>query len=404
MLQKNSEPASSRKSEPPIQEGYSHIIIFEERKMAKKNKHKQTQQLQDKRREERIEKGALWASAYQGADAIKDYSKEFCVDISRAIKDLQLIGYGLTQEDIDVCLRPVSAEEPVDLDSKELDISKELKDPEQDISKELKYPEQQESAVQDEPSDDGEEEMSKIEKFLKQRQKREEDWLKAHNKTIEDSYKDFRKAKKIIDAKRASLPQEIIQYHELSKRLKDAAFEAMDDTISYILGDFDWPPEKVIRDKYLEVECYDCRSIFSWRGPYFDEDINWGLWLDNYEAGVPDEENIYKIEPLKILVPDSEMHADFDVIIKNIDAEAAEEGKKIYNWNEKTVEEVLAEFDSDKEEMDSYHEDDVQFYRVPPDGKEDAPKPELDKKDGFEDMFLASIANMVYDSTHYKKT
>ncbi|MDR1642302.1 MAG: hypothetical protein LBT59_21635 [Clostridiales bacterium] len=68
--------------------------------MAKKNKHKHNQQLQDKKREERSVKAAAWVSAYQGTDPISDYSKEFGVDKSRAIKDLQALGCDLSELDM----------------------------------------------------------------------------------------------------------------------------------------------------------------------------------------------------------------------------------------------------------------------------------------------------------------
>jgi hypothetical protein len=214
---------------------------------------------------------------------------------------------------------------------------------------------------------DYKEEMAMNKRLQEKRRKKEKAWFKAHNKTIQESREDFREARKIIYAKRERLPREIIEYHELKKNTKENAFFYMDLNMGCLAGSFDWPPEKVIRDKFLEIHCFNIGASLNWRGPYFEEDIDWRLWLDNYENGVPDEENIYKIKPLKILVPDSEMNAELDRIIKTIDEESAEDGEVITNLSGATVEQVLEDFEDNRESVEEFSENGILFGEDGPD-------------------------------------
>jgi hypothetical protein len=302
--------------------------------MAKKNKQKQTQQLQARRREERIEKAAIWAAAYQGADAINDYSKEFSVDIGRAIKDLQQLGYGLKQEELDAHVQSMPAKDSGTSETVEEIIAsmfETLNKTSGRLFKNMHY--------------SPEEALERIKVLKELRIKREEECFSAYHKTLKELFEDYKRAKIIIYAKRKELPAQIIEYHELDKKHREIIFDRMNVELSGLLGSFDWPPEKVIRDSILKIRCHDCRFIFRWRGPYFQRDIDWGLWLDNYENGVPDEDNICKIEPIKTLVPDSAMNAELDRLIKLKDAEAVEQGRrKIYNWSRQSVDDALVDF------------------------------------------------------------
>jgi len=245
------------------------------------------------KREARLSKARQWLPTYEGTKIVRAYRKRFHVDVNRAVRDLQELGYEFKPGYVDNLLKSEAIRQ------EQLRLKKEER-------RQLEYgmPEQDDTFFYIAGYTSG---------------------GAPYGVTWEDMAREsYCQAKK-------QLPPIPVMFSGLDDKQKEAALGRLEELIGDYFMDADYLPTDKDKDEILNglcdelsealdewaVEPFSMSDLYDWEDVDEDED-------DDDEDG--DDDNRPEIEPFKEIIPDNELRAAFDVIVTSYNEELIAEG------------------------------------------------------------------------------
>ncbi|MDR1642297.1 MAG: hypothetical protein LBT59_21610 [Clostridiales bacterium] len=294
--------------------------------MAKKSKAKQSQQIQEKKQKDRLEKASQWVAAYAGADIVRDYCKEFDVDLIRAVKDLKAVGYTVPQAELDKLLMDENKANGIV--------------PPKPIVVPVKREEPIKSAKSDEPA-----ELIDIESFIAAGRL----YAETHSANMSEldlHLQWYDEALKRIKSARDLMPKIEVPFQDIDEDLKMDTTDDIYDLLSLYIGDIDWPPTPEAKDLILTSVCSDLLDSLGWADPEDSDDIDWRKWVEAFDAGETDSS--YIITQATVIIPDEEMEDYFDEAVERFNTKYSQD--ELAKTSDKTIEELIREADPANDE------------------------------------------------------